>query len=480
MNGENAKREPKFILFIVVFLGLCLVPLLGMIWSDPVVSSDEDSLASFPGTSDDDGSLNISYLSDLGDYFEDHFAYRNILIDADARLKSEVLSTSPNNQVIVGSEGWLFFKGSLADFTNSNPLSDREVVNIAHNLTLMQGYTQAQDAEFIFTIAPNKNTLYPDHMPYYFPESNNDSMDRLKVALDEANINYLDLFEVFASQEKELYFKTDSHWNSEGALLVSNELLDHMGLDEVAVKGEEEVEFVGDIEKMLYPISAQSEGAISYVTDEWSYESKAQSAEDSLIETQSSGESTLYMYRDSFANNLIPLLSPTFETAHYSKLIPYNLTEVVTKGADYVVVERAQRHVRLLSEDPPFMPAPKTSIEVEDFSESDSALGYRIDGDFAVLEGYIEESLLSENDDIYVLIKDASGSQLAYVPFYTTFDNYEFVDIKGSGKTISTDFGFRMFLPKSDFSKSERTVSIVVSKEGGKISSIAEYEIKSG
>ena len=33
---------------------------------------------------------------------------------------------------------------------------------------LIDSFTRSRGAEFVFTVAPNKNTLYPDKMPYYY------------------------------------------------------------------------------------------------------------------------------------------------------------------------------------------------------------------------------------------------------------------------------------------------------------------------
>lgn len=81
--------------------------------------------------------------------------------------------------------------------------------NIAHNLSLMQKYVQGKGGKFVFTVAPNKNSLYGENMPYYLQKkaSNVRNINMLKEKTDKYNIFYVDLFQLFEEQEEELYLK---------------------------------------------------------------------------------------------------------------------------------------------------------------------------------------------------------------------------------------------------------------------------------
>ena len=82
------------------------------------------------------------------------------------------------------------------DYLGQSALTDRALDNIAHNLGIIRGYAESHGARFVFTIAPNKNTLYPGAMPYYYIRSTQPgNAERLKERLAEEGVRYVNLFE---------------------------------------------------------------------------------------------------------------------------------------------------------------------------------------------------------------------------------------------------------------------------------------------
>ncbi|MCL2806848.1 MAG: hypothetical protein FWD27_01580 [Coriobacteriia bacterium] len=466
-------------LFASLFVGLCLLPFVGMLWAQDSPALDDDSRSMLPLLVAGDNSVNLEYLQDLGTYFEDHFAYRNLAIDLNARLRAGLFKTSPTEQVIIGSQGWLFYGGTLDDFRASSPLDNREIFNITHNLTLMQGYTQAMGAQFVVAIAPNKNSLYPHFMPYYYLPATNESMSLLKESLASAQINYVDLFELFDGQDDVLYSLTDTHWTTEGALLASNNLL-AAGSRGVASETAERqgAVIVGDIERMLYPVTAQTEASLGITTGTWHFTGGSVDVADDIVYTSSAeGEGVLLMFRDSFADTLIPCLAPEFARAEFTKMIPYNFTQIADLKPDVVIVERAQRQVRLLGEDPPFLYAPTAPINYELSLISESEASWRQDGDFRIIEGFVDEEFIDAQDSIFISIEGTQGEPAVYVPFLISIS----LDEKSSGKEsldfdaageasngaakehlYNSPYGFRLFFNERTLPENEYTVKILV------------------
>ena len=120
------------------------------------------------------------------------------------------------------------------------------------------------NVDFLFTVAPNKNTLYPENMPGYYSkkESEERNLEKLTSMISESSLKYCDLLNVLSQSEEVLYHKQDSHWNNKGALIAYNSILssiekshdDYDGVDAVRKKN-----FYGDLSKMLYPSTAQCE-----------------------------------------------------------------------------------------------------------------------------------------------------------------------------------------------------------------------------
>lgn len=124
------KKNLLYRLYSAAFIGICLVPAALM----PIVKADSDKekreLSSAPKIKTEDGKINFNFFSDFETYFSEHFAFRQQLVTADGRIKSSILGTSPNSDVIVGKNGWLYYGETVDDFLNINTLSDRAVNNI--------------------------------------------------------------------------------------------------------------------------------------------------------------------------------------------------------------------------------------------------------------------------------------------------------------------------------------------------------------
>jgi hypothetical protein len=465
-EGEGRARKNWQLIYIVIAFAVCLLPFVGMLWADTESSTELSASDEFPQFINTDGRINIAYAPQVSTYFEAHFAYRSQAVDAYSHLSAQLFATSTTDQVIVGKSGWLYYGGTLKDFLNREPMTSRQAENIVHNLSLMQGYTEAMGSKFVFTIAPNKNSLYPEHMPYYYAPASKPDRQTLTELLKGSNIAYVDLFDRFGREDEVLYYKTDSHWNYEGALMVSDALLDASGKDPAEVLGRSSnTEFVGDIERMLYPQTARSESSTIIDTGAWSYDNEASSVEDDTIKVRSGGVGSLLMFRDSFANNLIPLLSPSFETAHYSKLIPYDLTLIAREKPDVVIIERAERHIGLLTESPPIMPAPMLSQEGWDIVDQmeEASITYTLDGDFVVVDAWLDSKTIASGDEIYLEV-GSGGSGSLFVPYYLSrTENAESTDSTSSTDNVSKDErGFRAFLPKSVFKAGDQSVRVLM------------------
>lgn len=274
------------------------------------------------------------------------------LIDLYTRFRVKVFASSPVDNVIVGKDGYLYYKDTVADHTGSGRLSDEEIKRIAERLS--EYYEIIDDKTFIFVIAPNKNSLY-DHMPGRYKKSTESSnAERLIKLLKEEypQITAVDLFEMFRGQDDELYYRTDTHWNDEGALLVYKEIVKAAGHTAKAFEDMDKTVtgMTGDLQKMLYPDAKNNESRILYDTD-FEYLTNTRSTEQNYIESYcETGEGSLVMYRDSFANNLVELFSDTYEYAVYDKSLPYDPKLVNVYDADTVVIEIAERNLKLLLE----------------------------------------------------------------------------------------------------------------------------------
>lgn len=363
------KKKLAYAAFTALILLLCLIPSLGMLLpAQESAAGGNQALSRAPSLRDPEGNWNPGYLSQIQDYAGDNFYLRQEMITAWSALNAKGLRSSITEDVVLGTDGWLYFADTLPDYVGLQPMTDREIFSAARNLRLMAEYCESQGARFLFTLAPNKNSLYPEHMPNLTLPSARKPRDakRLAEELERQGVDYLDCFALFRGQEETLYFKTDSHWNGKGAALAADAVNKALGRSSGYFDGpftREEVH-KGDLYDMLYPAGEGLEADPVYsgeLTIE--YDVPIRSAENLTIMTHGGGEGSLVMFRDSFGNNLYPYLADSFGAALFSRSMPYRLDLAAQREADYVAAELVERNLRYLIQNVPVMPAPGRGTE---------------------------------------------------------------------------------------------------------------------
>lgn len=415
-------------IFIAVFIIISLVPSLGMLVAKSDTTSENRKLAEFPSIMTEDNKYNESFFTQLGDYFNDHFAFRSYIINIDSLIQSKLFSVSNVDTVIVGTDDWLYYMDTLNNYKGQKLMSERAINNVIHNIELMKEQVEKNGAKFLITIAPNKNTLYPDNMPYYLRSKVSEESDAKKISaiLEEKGINYANLFELFSSQEEVLYFKRDSHWNTKGAHLVYNEIMKRLDMqfeDYTLLPLKTDGSFTGDLQKMVYPLSKETEPDDYYDYEKtYTVVTPDASPEAALIVANNDKKSSsLLMYRDSFGNSLYPIFANAFGKSAFSKATPYNLSlNMSAYTPDVVVVEKVERNLYDFAEYPPVFASPlrrkpvkaaENSVELElkaEVCQTNTTL--------VEITGEIPEAVMKDDAVVYVNVM-ANGRQSFYEAF---------------------------------------------------------------
>ena len=420
------------ILFIIIAITLSSLPLVLMAVKPTTISTENRSLAKFPSVTNREGKVNLNYFSEFEKYFSDHFAFRNELVYADAMIQKGLFKVSSSDGVIAGKNGWLYYSSTLDDYLGINMMSEREVYNAAHNLSLVQKYVEEKGGRFLFTVAPNKNTLYGENMPYYASKKVGEihNLDLLTPEFKKAGIKYADLLKAFKDREEVLYLKRDSHWNNMGALLAYNVMMDELGLekDDYSSAGiTRTINEDGDLNRMLYTLYGKKEANYRYdIPWTFSYGTGYKSVEDPWIETEGSGEEILLMSRDSFGNTLIPFFAQQFKEAYFTKASPYGLERMLEETeAGVIIMEKVERNIRDLITAPPIISSPEAKMP-ENIEEVTKPMGtiqlgaLEYDVNYYKIYGAVEEEMIETDTDIIVRI---AGKP--YEAFHTGDGEYE-------------------------------------------------------
>ena len=456
-------RDTGKFIFTGICLLICAFPFLGMSFNPTNTTTENRKMAVLPKIKKANGKLNINFLEELGIYFEDHFAFRPELVSLDAEIQSKVFMVSNVETVVTGDSEWLYYSSTIDDYLGRNIMSGRYVENIAHNLLLIQKYINSKGAKFIFTVAPNKNSLYGENMPYYLQKksSNIKNIDMLERNIKKYNIFYVDLFQAFKEQEEELYLKRDSHWNQKGAVLVYNTILNSLGIEHENyenIKPEKLKNEYGDLNKMLYPVTAVPEWNYFYNEPyRFSYKTDTKSVEEEWIETENkNGTGSLLMFRDSFGNTLLPLMANTFAKGYFSKSVPQNITEYVEMyNPDIIVLEKVERNIKELATEPPLIEGIPVNIN-QDITTAESGSQLEIseskyNSGYIEVYGILDNMFWTQDVKIYVRVTDDNGCNI-YETFYVS-DN-------------KSEYGYKLNLPKEKIADNHAVFEVIVENKG--------------
>ena len=367
----------RHILYSLVVFGICLIPSAGIfLFGVSDTAHENRTLAAEPVLRREDGSFNPDFFPDAGEWFEDHFALRGELVTANALVRSEVFHVSAQDSVVRGTDGWLYYTDSLDDYQGRNLMSPRELFNLSHTLGMVQRTLEAQQVDFLFAVAPNKNTVYPGHMPWYDRgiATTRNNLEMLVPYLEKEEVHYADLKSLLTqaveTSERELYHERDSHWTGEGAFMAARKMMDKAGkfyFAESSDPYEVRTDYEGDLDRMLFPLAIKPDEEVYYTNPQiFAYVTDTQSTFDGWIQAiNPSREETLLMFRDSFGNALVPFFAQEYLNSYFDRGEPYDMTKASSLAADTVMLVRAERFLEHLTQVPPLLPVQAQPLEGE-------------------------------------------------------------------------------------------------------------------
>ena len=338
-------------LFIGIFFLLCLIPSVGMLISGPSPLLANESAPRTPALRDRNGNLNIDVLTDTTEYVGTRFALRPYLVSARSFLFENVLHSSAEEQVTLGTGGELYYSSTLDDYCGVG-LDDASLRIIAGHLAEIQAAVEANGGSFLFTIAPNKNSVIPDRMPSrFYPDRVGANYTRLLPLLEEYGVHTLDLYGLLTGHP-DLYYRTDSHWTPEGAALAADALLSALNRESSFAAGpfREDGLHVGDLYQMLYPTGRGREPELVYAPG-YSYETASDPYGGNAVTIRTAspaGSGSLYCRRDSFGIALYPYLAESYESAVFSRSEDYSVEAFSELTADAVILEIVERNLSRL------------------------------------------------------------------------------------------------------------------------------------
>lgn len=464
------KKQNLYRIYCAVFMGICLVPSVCMPFFSSDSSAEKRDLAEFPSVMTDENKINFEFFDEFDTWFSEHFAFRQELVNTDGRIKVTLTGTSPNTDVIAGKNGWLYYGETTDDYLNINTLSRREINNIAHNLRMINDYCVKNNAEFVFFSAPNKNSLYPENMPFnYIPAGNDGNYECLSAELSGSDF-YLDMKSALLGMKYilletgpavSLYHKTDTHWNNFGAYVGHTSIMGKLGSEpcSTGTGWYTKNDRLGDLAEMIYPAEkAKDTQVYNDYQFSYTYQGRFRGLDDITINTfNENADGNLLMFRDSYGEAILPYMAECFNTAEFSRVVPYRLNDISGKT---VILEIVERNLGNLQKYAPVMSAPIADISgiSPEFSDDEIILKTEENGGFIHIYGVLPDSAFSgDSHSIYIESGDtayeafncfedklleregehsADGFSL-YIPVENSIDNIRVTVVNSDGKAVA-------------------------------------------
>ncbi|MDF2686094.1 MAG: hypothetical protein K0S55_1275 [Clostridia bacterium] len=310
--------------------------------------------------------------------------FKETITDADESVNKEEFFSEPINNVYFGRDGWLYYIESIADYQRTNLFSEEELEKIKSNLQEVQAFLAEKDIAFYLIIAPNKNTIYPEFMPTNVIR--NESISRLEQIYnyieENTDIKIIKVRDQLISEKEnsQLYYKTDTHWNQEGARIASNELLKAINADLPQVPKLNLDIFNKTLrDSKMKDLAYMLERADEYKEEEYIYTPKINTID--VLRTNEPSDSfgvgvfnemndrgdtyqlshyiklrnasvkdglRLYMIRDSFTVNMIPFINEAFYQCTYVWTSKFEKKAILEEEPDVVVYEVVERYLQNL------------------------------------------------------------------------------------------------------------------------------------
>jgi len=239
MRKIMKKKVTVNVIFIVIFSTMISLPLLFMNREEGKISKIENkTLAQKPELYLSDGSLNMSYISEFEDFFNDNVGFKEKALTMNILLKYKLFGVLDIPNWLLGKDGNLFYTTGGEDievYTGRNTYSEDVMQSITNNLEYMNKYFEQAGCVTYNMFIPNKEAIYSEMYDSSIYHSEKSRMDLLTEYMAEhTNLNIINIKDALLnSKQEQLYYRAydASHWNMNGAFVGYYELMKEIQKD---------------------------------------------------------------------------------------------------------------------------------------------------------------------------------------------------------------------------------------------------------
>ncbi len=283
------------------------------------------------------------YFQDVETYANDHFGFRNYLVRLNNKVRYSFFADQNSGNVIIGKDDWLFFAGDgmVDHYRGTKRFNEKQLETWRLLLERRQNWLAQKGIKYLFVIAPDKQTIYPEHLPDWLKRGEETKLDQFLAYMKQhSTISILDLRTTLQEARKlaPTYYNTDTHWNYYGGFVATREIMEKSSLSRPLELDwfEQEHKRVpgGDLVKLL-GLDLNDIPEANYVT----FSTRTNSA----VSTNEPGAAVVF--HDSFAEGLRPFLQYHFGKVAYSAHYELDPTLIEEQRPSVVISEIVERYL---------------------------------------------------------------------------------------------------------------------------------------
>ncbi len=234
-------RLKRIHIFIIIFALTLLLPLYGRLLDGKLELSGVTGSTN-PVELSSNTLADGSYQGYINDSFEDSFPGRKLLLKTRNQLLYSLLNVSPNSNVVIGKDKYLFEPQYILYETQVYAPADEEYfAALTDKLSTLNSLMQQNGKELYVFITPSKAHYYKDKIPDKLMTADMEAAydytnyDKLIESLDKSSITYFDSIGYIdehlndSSLEAPLYYKSGTHWSNPWGRTCAALFLDKMG-----------------------------------------------------------------------------------------------------------------------------------------------------------------------------------------------------------------------------------------------------------
>lgn len=267
-----------------------------------------------------------------------------------AKAASEVTKKTSGNtyiestQVLLGKEDWLFYKTTedgdpISDYQGINHYDEATMQAVADKLTNERNQFANYGIDFYILSIPNKSSVYPEYMPDTIERKDTTSRTDLLMKYLEENtdLNVVDAKPILekAKKKKQVYYKSDTHFNQIGAFVTAQTLKDKIDGKTDSLK---DVKFDKVMNNYSGDLACLCDMQDTF-NDDIQYQLDA-----ATVNTKIKSNKRILVIGDSFSEVMQSIMSQYFAEVKTVNIWSFELSLLDEYKPDIVVWEHAERY----------------------------------------------------------------------------------------------------------------------------------------